>query len=139
MRLVLDTSVAVKWALPEPDSPKALILRDEFVAKIHELIAPDTFPLEVSQVLVRAERRGLLKPGEAKLKIADVFSTSPDLHAYLPLLARAIEIATAARIAVYDCVFVALAERENCDLVTADVKLKNALPNAPIVLLSDLP
>lgn len=31
------------------------------------------------------------------------------------------------RIGVYDCVYVALAEREGCELVTADAKLVSAL------------
>ena len=42
-------------------------------------------------------------------------------------MGRAIEIATVARIAVYDCLYVALAEREGCELITSDGKLINAL------------
>jgi hypothetical protein len=41
MRYVLDVNVALKWALNEVDSPKALRLRDEWRAQIHELITPD--------------------------------------------------------------------------------------------------
>src|SRR5580700_6002820 len=47
MRFVLDASVAVKWVLPEPDSPKALGLRDDVRNKVRDLHAPDTFPIEV--------------------------------------------------------------------------------------------
>lgn len=45
------------------------------------------------------------------------------------------------RIGVYDCLYVALAERENCEPVTADDKLlKNLGTQLPfIVLLSALP
>ena len=46
MKYVLDSSVAVKWVLPELDSTKALRLAD-FQAGLHELIAPDVFPVEV--------------------------------------------------------------------------------------------
>jgi predicted nucleic acid-binding protein len=45
------------------------------------------------------------------------------------------------RHSVYDCLYVALAEREKCELVTADDKLiKNLTPQFPfIVPLSSLP
>ena len=41
---VLDSSVAVKWALPEIGAEKALACRDDVWNKIHEIIAPDVFP-----------------------------------------------------------------------------------------------
>jgi predicted nucleic acid-binding protein len=43
MRYILDASVAVKWVLPEKDSPKAVRLLNAYRKKNHELIAPDTF------------------------------------------------------------------------------------------------
>ncbi|MBI3411488.1 MAG: type II toxin-antitoxin system VapC family toxin [Planctomycetes bacterium] len=62
MKYVLDASVALKWVLTEPDSPKALSVRDDFRNKLHELLAPDVFPVEVAHALTRAERKGLIKP-----------------------------------------------------------------------------
>jgi hypothetical protein len=41
MKFVVDSSVAFKWVVPESDTPRAIHLRDEFRATIHELIAPD--------------------------------------------------------------------------------------------------
>jgi len=38
----------------------------------------------------------------------------------MPLLKRALDIASQARIGVYDCLYIALAEREGYELVTAD-------------------
>jgi len=45
------------------------------------------------------------------------------------------------RIGFYDCLYVALAEREGCELVTADDKLlKNLRPTFPFILaLSSMP
>jgi predicted nucleic acid-binding protein len=45
------------------------------------------------------------------------------LHPYRPLLPRAVAISSAMRCGVYDCLYVALAEREGCELLTADDKL----------------
>jgi hypothetical protein len=41
MRYVLDSNIALKWALPEADSDKARLLRVEFQNQIHELLAPN--------------------------------------------------------------------------------------------------
>jgi predicted nucleic acid-binding protein len=63
--------------------------------------------------------------------------TTPPI--FIPSLAhaqRAIEIATQARIGVYDCVYVAVSESLNCELLTADEKLAKNLPNFKIKLLS---
>ena len=52
-----------------------------------------------------------------------------------PLTPRAIEIWSRMRVGVYDCLYVALAERERCELVTADDKLLKTLkPQFPFIL-----
>lgn len=45
------------------------------------------------------------------------------------------------KVGVYDCIYVALAEREGCDLVTADDRMfKNLQPRFPFILsLASLP
>lgn len=50
-----------------------------------------------------------------------------DDHENLPQLSRAVGIASQMRCGVYDCLYVALAEREGCELVTADDKLVKSL------------
>ena len=131
MRYVLDASVALKWVLPEPDTPRAVRLRNAYRQKLHELLAPDIFPAEVAHALTRAERRGIVALPEAARRLLLVLRTAPFLHSYLPLLRRAVDISSAMRIGVYDCLYVALAEREGCELVTADAKClpPSALPS----------
>jgi predicted nucleic acid-binding protein len=43
------------------------------------------------------------------------------------LFYRAVDISSQTRSAYYDCLYVALAEREECELVTADERLLNSL------------
>ncbi len=138
MKYVLDASVALKWALTEVDSPRALKLRDDARRRVHELLAPDTFPVEVAHALTRAERKGILTPPQATILLTDILSTAPSLYACLPLLPRAVELSSQAKIGVYDCLYVALAEREGCEVVTADDKLVKSLPGLPLVSLSSL-
>lgn len=138
MKDVLDASVAIKWVLPEPDSSKALSLRDDFQRRIHELIAPDTLAVKVAHALTRAERRKILQPGEAAIRLSRILSFPPDLQPYLSLLPRALELSSQMRIGVYDCLYVALAERESCQLITADQRLVNSFSGASVLPLSTL-
>ena len=65
----------------------------------------------------------------------------PDLSPYLPLLPRAYEISSQARIGVYDCLYVALAEREGCALITSDRRSSRPWPRrSPFLIdLATLP
>ncbi len=127
MRYVLDSNISLKWVLTEADSDKARLLRTEFQNGIHELIAPDVFPVEVAHGLAKAERRGVIPQNDADRLLTNVLSSPPRFHPYLPMLKRALDIASPARIGVYDCLYVALAEREGCELLTADDRLVRTL------------
>jgi predicted nucleic acid-binding protein len=66
MTFVVDSSVALKWVLPEIDTPRAVALRDDFRNGVHELLAPDVFAIEVAHALARAERRKIIHPPEGR-------------------------------------------------------------------------
>ena len=135
MKYVIDASIGMKWEIVEVDSDIACLLRDEYRQGIHELLAPDLFPTEVCNSLLMAERRKRIQPGDAILFFADVMLTPPILYDAIPdLLPRALVIASTINSSVYDAMYVALAEREGCELVTADSKLvAKAQPHFPFV------
>jgi predicted nucleic acid-binding protein len=142
MRYVIDCSVAFKWVVAESDTPKAVKLRDDFRNAVHDLLAPDLFPTEMANALLVSERRGRLSPGDSTVLLKDILKTLPVIHAALPdLLPRAHGIAASSVASVYDGLYVALAEREGCELVTADDKLvKNLQATFPfIVALASFP
>ncbi len=91
--------------------------------------------------LARAERRAILPVGYAAVHLANILATPPHLHPTPPLLNRAVGIASAARIGLYECLYVALAESEGCECVTADDRLvRNLQGRFPfLVLLASLP
>jgi predicted nucleic acid-binding protein len=91
--------------------------------------------------LTRAERQKRITVGEAESLWQGVLLARPRLVPYLPLMTKAIQISSSIRIGIYDCLYVALAERENCEFVTADDKiLKNLKSQYPfIVSLASLP
>ena len=116
-------------------------VRDRHLRRQHELIVPDVFPTEMCNVLLILERSGKINPGEAAVFFRHCLSELPPLFAAIPLLPRALEIAKRFQQTVYDCLYVALAEREGCELATADDRLVKAVqPALPFVIpLRNLP
>lgn len=141
MRYVADASVALTVVLPGLYAAKALQLQNDYQNRIHELLAPDIFIAETASALTKAERQKLIKVGRASFLHAAVMSARPILHAYFPLVSRALDISSQTRSAFYDCLYVALAEREGCELVTVDDKLvRNLQSQFPFIIhLSALP
>ena len=141
MRYVLDASAALCWVLPRPNSAKAAQLRADFQNAVHDLIAPTVFSAEVASALTKAERQRLIAVGDARPLLGRVMRTPPVMHPYELLLDRAVDISSQTRSGLYDCLYVALAEREACELVTDDQKLiANLKPHFPfIVPLASLP
>jgi predicted nucleic acid-binding protein len=141
MKYVLDSCVAFKTLLAEQDSDKAERLCEDYQNNVHELLSPDVFAVELAHAITRAERQGRISPAEGARLLTDMLNRLPAMHASLPLLPRAYHISSDARIGVYDCLYLALAEREGCELVTSDDKLIRKLqPRFPFILpLGSLP
>jgi predicted nucleic acid-binding protein len=141
MKYVLDSSVAFKWVIREPDTDKALRLRDEFRRGVHEFLAPEVFHIEVAHALTRAERQGRIAPPSGWAAWLAVMADAPRLVPPLPLMPRAYQLSSQFRSAVCDGLYVALAEQENCEFVTADDRLvKNLGALFPLIVpLSSLP
>src|SRR6185295_11617353 len=106
MRYVLDVSAALCWVLPRPASARAVRLRAECVQGVHSLIAPSIFAAEAASALTKAERQRLIPVGQASLLLADILTTSPAVHPYELLLARAVQISSQTRGGLYDCLYV---------------------------------
>lgn len=121
MTLVVDASVVAKWVMNEDDSDRALTLRAET-----DLIAPSLIVAEVGNALWKAVRRGEVK----KLDALDALSVAfGPLHAIIPTEEfgnRALELAIALAHPVYDCVYLALAERQRATIISADRALLRA-------------
>jgi predicted nucleic acid-binding protein len=139
VKYVLDASVGLKWVIVEPDSDKAIRLRDEYRNAMHELLAPESFTIECAYALTKKQRQRLLP--DARALWDEIMMDAPVLAPVLPLMDRAFDISIAARHNFYDCLYVALAEREGSELVTADTKLiANLRAHFPFIIsLATLP
>ena len=128
--LVLDASVAIKWAIPsarEPFTDASLRLLKLYVDGEVEFIVPDVFWAEIGNVLWKGTRHGRWRQDEAEAVAADMRARDFPTISSLILLPEALRIAFAYDRSVYDCLYVALAVQSKTDLITADERLAHAL------------
>jgi predicted nucleic acid-binding protein len=124
--VVVDTSVVVKWVLDEPDSKIAVALLTEWTDKEIAILAPALLAYEITNVLYRRVRGDEMSLAKAKQTLAKVilseleldFSQDPALSTQAMELAHRFNLP-----ATYDAHYLALAQRERCDLWTADTRM----------------
>ncbi|MBB4153498.1 putative nucleic acid-binding protein [Sphingomonas jinjuensis] len=119
---IVDASVAFKWFVPEDGSDLALAILDG----PERLVAPDIILSEVANALWVRLRKLELDGAPSTVVRDAVASLKRMLDEKVPapeLLPRAVELAFALNHPVYDCLYLALAEREQAVLVSADKRL----------------
>lgn len=122
-RFVVDASVAAKWVLPEAYSDLALIL----LSDRHDLLAPDLIWPELGNVLARRCLSGMLSVAEAKEVFQSLSRYPLAMRPTQTLVPEALVLATSLGRLIYDCLYLALARRDNAKLVTADRKFFDAV------------
>lgn len=127
MTIVVDASVALKWLLPEPDSVAA----ERVVSAGDALIAPTLLVAETCSAVWKRLRRGEVTTEHADLVVARLPQLLDRLIADALLALAALRIAREIDHPVYDCFYLALAERENAPLVTADRRLVERVTGTP--------
>jgi len=133
--IVVDASVAVKWFLDEPGSAKARELRQQSHLGDAELAAPDLLIYEVANALV-CQR--VYSPAEIAMSVDTLLSMELILSdPELDVMSRAVALADERSAALYDAVYVALAEMLGGELVTADrQQAAMAQPHARVRLIT---
>jgi predicted nucleic acid-binding protein len=141
-RVVVDASVAAKWLLPpanEPFTEKAIQMLERYVSREIQILVPDLFWVETGNLLWNAARTGRCTHDEAKNALEKVTAQKFPTVPSLVILDSAFEIARSCGRTVYDCLYVALAEAFEAELVTADEKLVNAVAaRYPVISLRKL-
>ena len=117
----------MKWYVTEVHSGEAArLLGEEF-----QLHVPSHFSVELASALwKKVMLRGELTEDQARtVRLVDEVPVVS--HPTAGLLDEAFEIVLVTRRTVYDCLYIALAERLGCVVVTADRKLYNATRGGP--------
>ena len=86
--------------------------------------APDLINAEVLSALRRLVAAGLVEPTRARLAVADLAQSDIRRVSTGPLMARAWDLRD--KLTPYDAMYVALAERLDCAILTLDDKLPRA-------------
>jgi predicted nucleic acid-binding protein len=129
---VIDSSVAAKWFLThESGSAAAAELLEGHRAGSLALIAPALLPLEVVNALLR-RGAGLddLQAAATSLESADLLLAPLDAW----LLQEATRVASEDSVALYDALFIALAESLDAPLITAD-RRQGATRRCPVRII----
>ena len=125
--VVVDASLAIKWFVEEDDSDKAQALLQSWVAQDVTRIAPFLMPFEVANALHQRVLRGELDINDSALMLTQLLDSRLELHHPPSLHVRALQLASQLRQgAVYDAHYLALAERFDCELWTADQRFYRA-------------
>ncbi len=124
---VVDSSVVVKWIVPEPDSAQADRLIAEVALQGERLIVLDLAFVEVTNAIWKRYHRGLATLDEARQFLDKLFRIRVHVEPAARLLKPALEIGAKYHRAVYDALFVALCQDLGLQAVTADEPLYNVI------------
>lgn len=128
MTLIVDASVAVKWITPELGSTAAATLREHD----NHLIAPSLVIAEIGNALWKKALRDEIGKEEAVSALRLAVSHFAEFVPSDEFRETALELAIVLRHPIYHCFYLALAERENAPLVTADEGMIAAARKAKI-------
>ena len=120
-KIIIDASVVAKWMFEEEDTAKALILRDKILGDKTTIISPWVLFFEIRNLFLNKkviEQQQVIHVTEIIKEYPFVFESFsftevPELVAF----------ASDYSLSIYDCSYVYLARKYNCDFITADRKL----------------
>lgn len=132
---VLDASVTMSWLLGDArpaDRAYAETVLDALRNPECSAVVPVTWALEVSNVLARAEARGLVEEAQSEAFLAMLAGVSvcPDNATFARALTDALHLARRYGLSSYDSSYLELALRAGLPLATLDADLSKAARKA---------
>jgi predicted nucleic acid-binding protein len=136
-RYVIDASTVVKWFVQENLSAEAR----RVAAAGAQLLAPELILAEIGNAFLRKIRQREVSLQRALVALESA-RLSLILYSSEALSSSAFDIAVTYQRSFYDALYVALALEENCQVITADERLVNAVRSRlgeTVVWLGDMP
>jgi predicted nucleic acid-binding protein len=135
MPFVVDASVTLAWCFEDEATPHTEAILDRLIDDT--AIVPALWELEVSNVLLIAERRSRLTEAQSARFVA--------LLGQLPIHVDSASVEMGAVLAAgrhysltaYDAAYLVLAEREGVALATTDASLRNAAKGAGVAVIPE--
>lgn len=127
-RLVVDASIAAKWYLDDEEySDEARMVLEDFGANRIALVAPAHLYIETANAIRNALRSQRLAPDAGRASLTSLIALSIPAIALSELLLPGFEAALRYGCALYDGLYLALAEHIESPLVHADRRLHHTL------------
>ena len=118
---MVDSSLVFKWIVKEEDSELADALAGQWFADQIPVLAPSLLLFELTNALFQQVKDGDLDIEAADMAVKRILSLPVQIVESDHLIRRTLELASLlGQGAIYDSLFLALAESLDCDLWTAD-------------------
>jgi predicted nucleic acid-binding protein len=127
LNVVVDSSVAIKWVLPEVLQAEANALRELWDEGQIQCWAPSLLFAEIGSVFWKRARKNELSSDECLEAVGLLQSLPWNVTPIEALSEESLRLALVYDRTVYDSLYLALAARLDCDFVTADLRLANSL------------
>ncbi|MBI3858896.1 MAG: type II toxin-antitoxin system VapC family toxin [Thaumarchaeota archaeon] len=133
---VIDSSVVTKWFVDEPNSDRAIQIRDEFATGRFRLAAPTLLFYEVMNAL-----RFTGAFNESDLVVASKSLSKYQFEVWRPrgkLLELSTQLSVRGDVTVYDACYIALAQRIGSRLITEDMELLAKFPKLAMAMTDQM-
>ena len=125
-RIVLDASVILKWFLADEEyGQSALGLLDKYVSFKLGIVAPSLLEYEVLNGFAIASKRGRIEQGKVMMAIEGFLGLEIEQKNISYGYPNIMHFSESFNLSVYDASYLAVADEEGIELVTADKNLFN--------------
>jgi predicted nucleic acid-binding protein len=137
MDWVIDSSIALAWALPNETSKEA----ERFLSRIlvgNIFWVPALWWYEMANALLMAQRRKRLTEAE-RIRLIELYRKLPvqtDMTLDPDIISRFHTLAIEYNLSAYDTAYLELAQRRGLGLATVDRKLRSAAQKAGVKVVS---
>jgi predicted nucleic acid-binding protein len=133
--VVIDSSIALTWCFEDEASPET----DALFERVRDdgAVVPGLWHLELSNVLLQAERRGRITAGDVatRLDLITELPISVDQETTARAWREVLTIARTEGLTTYDATYLELAVRRALPLLTKDDELAEAAKRLGLVVL----
>ena len=132
---VIDSSIALTWCFEDEASPET----DALLERVRDdgAIVPGLWYLELSNVLLQAEKRGRIGTGDVatRLNLIAALPISVDQETTIRAWREILTLARAEHLTTYDATYLELAARRGLPLLTQDNDLAQAALRLGVTVL----
>lgn len=136
-RIIIDSSVAIKWYLPDELDDKALKIKSAFAQRTILIAVPLLFFYEINNILRTTIKSLRITRGASIRAYQDLLELNFTSYSSKELFKIALEKALVLDITSYDASYVVLAEHLQIPFFTADEKLVKKASSSLVKILND--